>query len=55
MTKHGIVKVEPSLHKQIKVASALSGKTISQIINQALVEWLERHLQPNQQEAINAG
>ncbi|MDP4012590.1 MAG: plasmid partition protein ParG [Candidatus Nanoarchaeia archaeon] len=36
------VEIENELHKKLKVACALSGKTIQQTINEALEEKLRR-------------
>ena len=36
------IEIEGELHKKLKVACALTGKTIQQLINEALSERLKR-------------
>ncbi len=36
------IEIEAELHKKLKVACALTGKTIQQMINEALSERLKR-------------
>lgn len=41
--RKGIVKVDANVHRLVKVASAMNQKTIAEIINEAIVEWLEKN------------
>lgn len=43
MAKQGVVKVDPEIHRLTKIASAISGIKISDILREALVDWLEKN------------
>lgn len=43
MNKKGVVKVEPETHRRLKVASALTGRSISEIVEESVAGWMERN------------
>lgn len=55
MKKTGVVKVDADVHRLVKIASAISGKNCSEIVHEALIDWLEKHKTRFEMEATNAG
>lgn len=43
MRTKGVVKIEAPIHHQVRIASAITGKNISEIVEEALVEWLKKN------------
>lgn len=35
--------VPEELHKQVKVAAAISGRSVQEIVSEAIAEWLDAH------------
>lgn len=54
MIKPGIVKIDAKVHRLVKVASAINQKTIAEIINEAIVEWLEKNSVQMEKEVAGA-
>lgn len=54
MSKPGIVKVDAKVHRLVKVASAMNGKTIAEIINEAIVEWLDKNSSDMERKVTSA-
>jgi endonuclease III len=55
MRKTGVVKVDADVHRLVKIASAISGKNCSEIVNEALVDWLDKNQVQFEKEVTNAG
>jgi hypothetical protein len=45
---------DPDLYRDIKVESARSGRSVREIVEEALREWLERHEEGEDREAAAA-
>lgn len=54
MAKQGVVRVSPDIHRLTKIASAISGKKISVILSEALIDWLEKNRVEIEKEVIKA-
>jgi endonuclease III len=55
MKKTGVVKVDADVHRLVKIASAISDKNCSEIVHEALVDWLDKNKTRFEKEIVNAG
>jgi predicted DNA-binding protein len=48
--KQVVTRIPDDLHRKVKIKSAKTGKTITEIIKEGLEEWVEDDLPPEDEE-----